>query len=48
MVACVRCINVGLRAVESEAVESVVQEVRGGGERRGEARMRQDTSRKKG
>lgn len=41
MVACVRCINVGLRAVESGAVESVVQEVRVEEERRREARMRQ-------
>lgn len=39
--------NVGLRAAESGAAESVVQEVRGGGWSRGEARMRQDPNRKK-
>lgn len=47
VVACERCMNVGLRAAESGAAESVVQEVRGGGWSRGEARMRQDPNRKK-
>lgn len=47
VVAWERCMNVGLRAAESGAAESVVQEVRGGGWSRVEACMRQDPNRKK-
>lgn len=47
VVACERCTDVGLRAAESGAAESVVQEVRGGGRSRVEARVRQDPNRKK-